>query len=75
MEHFEQQEKQPLTKEQREAKKEKNRWDAAKALSEREMADDTFRANYERLKAQRLAREADNQDALPSQASPGGKRR
>lgn len=37
---------------------EKRREDAEKALDERRKADDAFRANYERLKAERLAREA-----------------
>jgi hypothetical protein len=51
------QDKLPPTKEEREAKKEKNRWDAEKAIAERQKADDAFRANFERLKAERLARE------------------
>lgn len=37
---------------------EKRREDAEKALAERKKADDAFRANYARLKAERLAREA-----------------
>lgn len=32
--------------------------DAEEALAERKRAEDAFRANYERLKAERLAREA-----------------
>ena len=51
------QDKLPPTKEEREAKKEKSRWDAEKAIAERQKADDAFRANFERLKAERLARE------------------
>jgi hypothetical protein len=50
------QDKLPPTKEEREAK-EKSRWDAEKAIAERQKADDAFRANFERLKAERLARE------------------
>jgi hypothetical protein len=37
---------------------EKRREDAEKALNERRKADDAFRANFERLRAERLAREA-----------------
>lgn len=37
---------------------EKRREEAEKALDERKKADDAFRANFERLKAERLAREA-----------------
>ena len=51
-------EKPPLSSEERAAKKETSRWDAMKALSERKKAEDAFRANYERLKAERLARES-----------------
>ena len=51
-------EKRPPTKEEREAKKEKARWDAEKNLAARKQADDAFRANFEKLRAERLAREA-----------------
>jgi hypothetical protein len=51
-------EKQPPTKQEREAKKEQARKEAEKALIARKKADDAFRANFERLKAERLAREA-----------------
>jgi hypothetical protein len=51
-------EKPPVSSEERAAKKESSRWDAMKALSERKKAEDAFRANYERLKAERLARES-----------------
>ena len=37
---------------------EKRREEAEKALDERKKADDAFRSNFERLKAERLAREA-----------------
>jgi hypothetical protein len=54
---YETQEKRPPTKEEREAKKEKARQEAEKALAVRKQQDDAFRANFERLKAERLARE------------------
>lgn len=57
---YEHREKPPTTAEQRAAKKEKNLWDAEQAMKERRKADDAFRANYQRLKAERLAREAAN---------------
>jgi hypothetical protein len=55
---YETQEKQLPTKEEREAKKEKARKEAEKALAARKKEDEAFRANFERLKAERLAREA-----------------
>jgi hypothetical protein len=58
--HFEHREKPAVTTEERAAKKEKSRWDAEKALGERKKTDDAFRANFERLKAERQAREAPN---------------
>lgn len=54
---FELREKPVVTAEERAAKKEKSRWDAEKALGERRKSDDAFRANFKRLKAERLARE------------------
>jgi hypothetical protein len=50
--------KRPPTKEEREAKKEQSRKDAERVLAARKKADDAFRANFERLKAERLARQA-----------------
>ena len=50
----------PRSREERAALMEKRREDAEKALDERRKADDAFRANFERLKAERLAREAAN---------------
>jgi hypothetical protein len=47
-----------LTEEERAAKKEQSRKDAETVLAARKKADDAFRANFERLKAERLAREA-----------------
>ena len=55
---YETQEKQPPTKEEREAKKAQARKDAEQALISRKKADDAFRANFERLKAERRARES-----------------
>jgi hypothetical protein len=55
---YEIREKQRPTKKEREAKKEQIRKDAEMALAARKKADDAFRANFERLKAERLAREA-----------------
>ena len=42
---------------EREARLEKQRVEATQAMEERRKADAAFRANYERLKAERLARE------------------
>jgi len=49
--------KQPPTKDECVAKKEKARWNAEQNLSARKKVDDAFRSNFERLKAERLARE------------------
>ena len=54
---YEAQERRLPTKEEREAKKAKARWDAEQNLKARKKSDDAFRANYERLKAERLARQ------------------
>jgi hypothetical protein len=43
---------------EREARLEKQRIEAEQALRDRRAAEAAFRANYERLKAERLAREA-----------------
>lgn len=58
MENFEHREKRPATREEREAKKAQARRDAEIALAARKKEDDAFRANFQRLKAERLAREA-----------------
>ena len=58
MDEFEHRDKPPITKEEREAKLQKQRWDAEQALVERKKAERAFYANFERLKAERLAREA-----------------
>lgn len=46
---------------ERAARQEKQRAEADEALAERKRADEAFRSNYERLKAERLAREADSE--------------
>jgi hypothetical protein len=48
----------PMTKAEREARKAFRQVDAKKALTEHEIAQRAFSANRERLKAERLAREA-----------------
>jgi len=60
MTEFENRVKPPLSREERAAKAEKRRLEAEQALIERKKADEAFRANFERLKAERLAREAIN---------------
>jgi hypothetical protein len=54
---YETREKRPPTKEEREAKKEKARLEAEQGRAARKQEDEAFRANFERLKAERLARE------------------
>jgi hypothetical protein len=49
--------KQQPTKEERVAKKEKAHRDAEQNLTARKKVEDAFRSNFERLKAERLARE------------------
>jgi hypothetical protein len=48
----------PMTKAERDARKAFREVDAEKALNEHEVAQKAFSANRERLKAERLAREA-----------------
>lgn len=48
----------PLSKAERAAQREFRQIDAEKAISEHQKAQRAFRKNYERLKAERLAREA-----------------
>jgi len=57
---YETQERRLPTKQEREAKKAKARWDAEQNLTARKKSDDAFQANFERLKAERLARESEN---------------
>jgi hypothetical protein len=49
--------KQQPAKEERVAKKEKARWDAEQNRTARKKVDNAFRSNFERVKAERLARE------------------
>jgi hypothetical protein len=58
MTEFENRVKPPVSREEREAKLQQRRFDAEQAIIERKKADAAFRANFERLKAERLAREA-----------------
>jgi len=44
-----------------------NRWDAKKAQTERKRLEDQFRANFERLKAERLAREGKGEGLKPEE--------
>jgi hypothetical protein len=55
---YEAQEKRPPTKAERAAKKEQARKDAEEQLAARKKEHEPFRANFERLKAERLARES-----------------
>jgi hypothetical protein len=48
----------PITKEQREARKAFRQVDAKQAMTEHEIAQKAFSANRERLKTERLTREA-----------------
>ena len=48
----------PITKAEREARKVFRQVDAEKAMTDHEIAQKSFHANRERLKAERLAREA-----------------
>jgi hypothetical protein len=48
----------PMTKAERDARKAFRQVDAEKAMTEHEIAQKAFSANRERLKAERLAREA-----------------
>lgn len=56
---FENRVKRPANSMEREARLAKQRVEAEKALADRKRADEAFRANYERLKAERLARESE----------------
>ena len=48
----------PVSSVEREARLEKRRIEAEQAMKDHRAAEAAFRANYERLKAERLAREA-----------------
>jgi hypothetical protein len=59
-----------LSKEEREARKAFRQGDAKKALTEYEIAQRAFDANRERLKAERLAREAAEPPVAATKARP-----
>ena len=50
--------KPPANSSEREQRLEKQRIEGQKAMAERRKADEAFKANFERLKAERRAREA-----------------
>ena len=62
----------PITKAEREARKAFRQVDAEKAMSEHEIAQEAFSKNRERLKAERLKREA--AAPSPSKAKPKAKK-
>ena len=70
MDNFEHREKPPITKEEREAKKERARQEAEIALAARKKEDEAFRANFERLKAERMAREASETNIIAQRCAP-----
>ena len=51
-------ERERLTPEERKAKEAERRWDAAQAVREHQLAQEHFYKNLQRLRAERLAREA-----------------
>jgi hypothetical protein len=58
----------PITKAERDARKAFRQGDAKKAMTEHEIAQKAFSANRERLKAERLAREAAGTAGAPKKA-------
>jgi hypothetical protein len=61
----------PITKAEREARKAFRQVDARKAMTEHQIAQDAFSKNRERLKGERLKREAATPP--PAKAKPKGK--
>jgi hypothetical protein len=59
-----------LTKEERDARKAFRQVDAEKAMTEHEVAQEAFAKNRERLKAERLAREAAGTQVAVEKAKP-----
>ena len=59
-----------ITKAEREARKAFRQVDAEKAMTEHEIAQKAFSANRERLKAERLAREAAGTPVAAKKAKP-----
>ncbi len=60
----------PITKAERDARKAFRQVDADKAMTEHEIAQKAFHANRERLKAERLAREAAGTAVAAKKAKP-----
>jgi hypothetical protein len=60
----------PMTKVERNARKAFRQVDAEKAMTEHEIAQKAFSANRERLKAERLAREAAGTPVAAKKAKP-----
>jgi flagellar basal body rod protein FlgC len=60
----------PITKEEREARKAFRQVDAENAMTEQESAQRAFSANRERLKAERLEREAAGTPTAAKKAKP-----
>ena len=60
----------PMTQAEREARKAFRQVDAEKAITEYEIAQKVFSANRERLKAERLAREAAGTQVATKKAEP-----
>jgi hypothetical protein len=65
----------PLTKAERDARKAFRKADREKAITEHEIAQKAFSANRERLKAERLAREAAGPPVVPKKAKTRKKAR
>jgi hypothetical protein len=63
----------PITKAEREARKAFRQVDAEKAMTEHEIAQKAFSNNRERLKAERLAREARGTPVTTTKAKPKAK--
>ena len=60
----------PITEAERDARKAFRKVDAEKAMTEHEIAQKAFSANRERLKAERLAREAAGTQVAANKAEP-----
>ena len=65
----------PITKAEREARKAFRQVDAEKAMTEHEIAQKAFSNNRERLKAERLVREAAGTPVAKTKAKPKTKKR
>ncbi len=63
----------PISKEEREARKAFRQVEAKEPLTEYDRAADAFNNNRERLKAERLAREAIEPSSPPKKKKPGRK--